>query len=93
MLILSRRIGEELQIGQAKVTVCAILSSGAVRIGVVAAKTVPVRRTELARRCTCEERDFCEMHGCKCAAGIHEQPVGSEIRCWCPRCNALWTKP
>lgn len=50
MLVLTRRIGESLKIGT-NVTVTIINVKGAqVRIGVIAPKTIPVHREEVARR-------------------------------------------
>ena len=59
MLVLTRRIGESLKIGT-NVTVTIINVKGAqVRIGVIAPKTIPVHREEVARRI---ERDSPRDH-------------------------------
>ena len=50
MLVLTRRIGESLMIGS-RVTVTVVAVKGSqIRIGVIAPKSIPVRREELYER-------------------------------------------
>lgn len=50
MLILTRRIGEHIHVGDDLTVMIADVDRGAVRIGITAPKEVPVHREEIYRR-------------------------------------------
>jgi len=56
MLILTRRVGETLRIGNNVVVTVLAVHGNQVRVGIEAPKTVPVHREEVYRRLE-EERD------------------------------------
>jgi carbon storage regulator len=55
MLVLSRRDGEEIQIGRHVTVLVVKAKRGKVRLGVAAPKEIPVHRTEIAAKLSAEE--------------------------------------
>ena len=58
MLVLSRKVGEEIQIGD-EITVTVVrIAGGSVRLGIEAPKTTPIAREELQESLQQEEVDL-----------------------------------
>ncbi|MEX2091441.1 MAG: carbon storage regulator [Pirellulales bacterium] len=55
MLVLSRRGGEEIQIGSHVTVLVVKIGRGKVRIGIAAPKEIPVHRAEIAAKLSAEE--------------------------------------
>ena len=58
MLVLSRRNGEEIKIGNEVTSLVVSISQGRVKLGIAAPKEIPVHRAEIAMKVSAEEHQM-----------------------------------